>query len=92
MFQLVGHSIRPRRVVIAGEQPLAVSTSTDHTVRVWDLADQRELEQLGHDAGFMYDVAITPSGEYIAGAGNDGMVYLWQWPQTEPLVAFARSH
>jgi WD40 repeat protein len=85
-FKLSGHLQRPRRVVIAAEKPMAVSTSKDKTVRVWDLTEQRKLGQLLHNAEFVYDVAVTASGSLIAGAGSDGSLYLWQWPQTKPVA------
>ena len=83
-FKLKGHLQRPRSVAIAAENPMAVSTSKDKTVRVWDLVGQRKLGRLLHDAEFIYDVAVTASGSLIAGAGSDGILYFWLWPQTEP--------
>ena len=85
-FGLAGHGHGPRRVAVAAERPLALSVSRDKTVRVWDLAQQRELARLEHEAGRFFDVAISPSGDLIASVGADGLMYMWQWPQTAPVA------
>jgi WD40 repeat protein len=49
----------------------------DHTVRVWDVARGKELvPRAGHGAPIS-SIAISPGGDVIATAGQDGIVHLW---------------
>jgi RNA polymerase sigma factor (sigma-70 family) len=52
--------------------------SGDHIVRVWDVAQGKEIPSpTGHTAPIS-SVAISPNGKTIATAGTDGIVHLWE--------------
>ncbi|NVB39668.1 protein kinase [Pseudenhygromyxa sp. WMMC2535] len=51
------------------------AASSDATVRVWELAEDRMRELEGH-RGRVVSVAFQPGGELLASAGADGSVWL----------------
>lgn len=52
------------------------SGSGDHTVRVWDIQDNREVLNLVIEDG-VTTVAISPGGEYVAAGSLDKSVRVW---------------
>jgi WD40 repeat protein len=71
------------RVVVGGIDYLSTG-ERDGAVCVWDL--ETKLKTVTFDHG-VYAVAVDPSGRYIAGAGINDRVYLWDLTQNE--LAFA---
>lgn len=51
-----------------------VTAGVDGTARVWALPEGRRFEDF---AAWVLDAAFSPSGDYVAGAGQDGMVRVW---------------
>lgn len=52
------------------------SGSGDHTVRVWDIEQNREVLSLSIEDG-VTTVAISPGGEYVAAGSLDKSVRVW---------------
>ena len=52
------------------------SGSGDHTVRVWDIQEQREILNLVIEDG-VTTVAISPGGDYVAAGSLDRSVRVW---------------
>jgi hypothetical protein len=50
----------------------------DHTIRVWDVADQKELATLEGHSGPLRCVAFSPNSKTLASAAWDGTDRLWQ--------------
>jgi hypothetical protein len=65
-----------RRVEFTPDGKKLVSGGFDGHVRVWDLADGKELHALKADAGTVYGIAISFDGKTIASSGRDGLK-LW---------------
>ena len=47
------------------------------TLRIWDVATGAEKQALQGPAEGLLDVAVQPAGPWLAGAGRDGAVWVW---------------
>jgi len=85
IHQYVGHLARVQTAVFSPDEKRIATSSDDGTVRVWDLATQKELLCLtGEGIGgpdFQDRPAIgavfSPNGRWILSGGLDGTVRLW---------------
>ncbi|MFM7846555.1 MAG: eIF2A-related protein, partial [Planctomycetota bacterium] len=81
--QLRGHfdRVQSARLAPSGLKPgqdALLSTSDDGSIRLWDLeTDTEVLRFVGHNKGSVFDATISPNGEWIASAGYDKRVLLW---------------
>src|SRR5262249_1851238 len=53
-----------------------LTSSEDHTARLWDIASGRQLLRLEHDAD-VYDAKFSPDGQRILTASRDRTARLW---------------
>jgi WD40 repeat protein len=60
------------------EKLILASAGEDYTVRLWDVEQRQPIGQplAGHTAGVRV-VAFDPSGQWLASAGNDQQLILW---------------
>jgi WD40 repeat protein len=58
----------------------AVSAAFDQTVRIWDVANRRELLRCTANAQPLWAAVMTPDGRRVAAGGDDAVVYLWAVP------------
>ena len=80
-----GNDLPVNSVVVARESANAagkfvVSASFDHTVRIWDLAnddDDQAPVEIDKHTGWVWRVALSPDHKKIATAGEDGKVRLF---------------
>ncbi|ESA36472.1 wd-40 repeat protein [Leptolyngbya sp. Heron Island J] len=89
---LSGHSSTIFSVNFSSDNTLLATASTDDRVLVWDAMTPYDTSpqvlQAGND---VYNVAISPNSQYLAGALEDGTVKLWSLDidnnnQMEPLI------
>ena len=54
--------------------------STDRTIRLWEVATQRQHRELkiDGDTGALWHVAYSPDGKSLAGAGNNDEIQFWE--------------
>jgi WD40 repeat protein len=71
-----------RRVVAGGIDYLSTTEDRDGAVCVWDRTTQEKV--LSFDVG-VTAVAVDPSGKYLAGAGLDEVVHVWDLDAGEGL-------
>jgi WD40 repeat protein len=70
-FYVIGVAINPSD----GRQ--VVTTSRDHTARIWDTESGNPIEVLRGHSETVYDVAFDPSGDHLATASEDQTVRIW---------------
>lgn len=81
------HEARVSSLAFSADGVFLVSGSWDHTVRVWDVTTGLMLQRFGsyrnkaHAVGhtsFVTQVAIHPKGNWIASAGQDRTIRVWE--------------
>ena len=74
---LSGHGEMVHTVAFSPDGALAASGSADKTVRIWNLADGKEVRSIAAHASSVYAVAFSPDGKQIASGGMDKIVKIW---------------
>ena len=82
-----GHERNVLGVAITGDGKTLASGSSDKTVRLWDVANGKELKKLeGHTDG-VNSVALSADGKVLASGGKDKLVILWDVSTGKPAHA-----
>jgi hypothetical protein len=74
---LEGHSDFVNAVAMTADDKRAVSASSDHTLKLWDLDSGRVLRTLEGHPGVVYAVALTVDGKRAVSASDDHTLKLW---------------
>lgn len=82
---LTGHTKAVYGLAFSPDGTRLASASHDSTVRIWDVAAQKELLKLEGHTGLVVTVAWSPDGTTLASGGYDGTVRLWN-PETGALL------
>ncbi|MCX6376588.1 MAG: TIR domain-containing protein [Armatimonadetes bacterium] len=72
-----GHTDGVQGVAVTPDGRLAVSGSTDKTVRVWDIEAGKCMAKLEGHAGYVSGVAMTPDGRLAVSSSADKTVRVW---------------
>eukprot|EP00898_Chlorokybus_atmophyticus_P004575 jgi/Chlat1/5118/Chrsp33S05025 len=86
---LCGHSEPVFGIDMSLDQRFLLSSSSDHTVRLWSLElDANLVSYRGHNLP-VWDVQFSPVGHYFATASHDRTARLWVTDRIHPLRIFA---
>ncbi|HEX7317033.1 MAG TPA: TIR domain-containing protein [Pyrinomonadaceae bacterium] len=80
---LNGHSGAVFNVAVTPDGRLAVSGSSDTTVRVWDVEAGRCIAKLEGHSNKVLGVAMTADGRLAVSGSYDGTVRVWELPSME---------
>lgn len=103
---LEGHTGGVRGVAFHPDGQTLASASGDHSIRIWDVSSGECISVLnrrnggshggshggyhgGHD-GFVFAVSYSPDGKYLASAGADRRVHLWDVTDRKRVTLLAR--
>lgn len=75
--ELRGHTDRIRDVDLSPDSSRVASCGDDGTVRIWSVADGRQLQNSSDGEVPMNCVAFSPGGKSLASGGRDGAVRIW---------------
>ena len=74
---LKGHSGLVNRIRFSPDGNLLASTSNDHTARLWDVAERRQVATLRGHEDTVWAAAFHPDGRWLATGSSDKTVRLW---------------
>lgn len=76
-FVLSGHSDKVRSCTVSPNNDFIVSTSNDHTLKIWDAQTGVEVRTLIGHSDTVNSCAISPDGTFIVSASSDGTLKVW---------------
>ncbi|HZY88100.1 MAG TPA: WD40 repeat domain-containing protein, partial [Gemmataceae bacterium] len=74
---LTGHAAAVTALAFSRDGKLLACTGSQNTVKLWDVAGQKERATLSGHGGIVMAVAFSPDGRTLASAGMDRTVKLW---------------
>lgn len=77
LHHLEGHSAPVSSVAINQDASLAVTVSTDQTIKVWDVATGQEVRTLAGHTGPVNSVNFSPDGQRLVSGSDDRTVRMW---------------
>ena len=77
-------------MALSNNEILASGSWSDHTVKLWDVANRRELRTLVGHQGQVLGVKFSSDGRFLATCSKDSTVRLWNYQTGEPIDVFAR--
>ncbi len=76
-FVLTGHTERVLSAEFSPDGTLISTTSSDHTVRIWDVETTRELRQFRGHTDWINAAAFSPDGKQIVTSSSDRTIRVW---------------
>ncbi|KIJ11247.1 hypothetical protein PAXINDRAFT_84802 [Paxillus involutus ATCC 200175] len=75
-------------MAISPSGSLLASASSDHTARLWNTVTRQPFGRVLQHNDRVYTVAFSPSGQFVATGGREGIIFLWDISQ-EGVIATA---
>jgi WD40 repeat protein len=79
-----GHTSAVHNVAITRDGKFGLSSSSDKTVRLWDLETGKELHCFTGHTEIVVGLAISPDGKFALSGSLDGTMRLWRLPDLPP--------
>jgi WD40 repeat protein len=73
---LTGHGDFVRQASFSGSGQRIVTASEDHTARIWDASNGRELVRLVHNSK-VWEASFSPDGRSVITASGDNVARIW---------------
>src|SRR5205085_8109795 len=67
---------------------LASGGTDDFTVKIWDVAAQREVRSLSGSRAWVTALAFSPNAQTLVAGGADGTLKFWETPSWREVRAF----
>lgn len=84
--ELKGHKGQVNAAAFSADGTTLVTASNDHTARIWDVANRKELAVLQGHEGAIRSAAFSPDGTKVLTASEDNTARLWSVASGEELV------
>lgn len=83
--RLQGHSAAVSRVEWSGDGAHVASVAPDGTIRIWTLAQNRDVSfaLYAETSARLSTVAVSPEGKWVAAGADDGTIRIWDSASTE---------
>jgi WD40 repeat protein len=82
-----GHKNDVSQLVFTADGAMLISSSQDHTIRVWDVASSRERRRYGDEKEAVICLALAPDGKTLTyGTYPGGLVHIWDLATNRDLV------
>lgn len=85
LHTLLGHTSQVNTVAVTADGRLAISGSSEKSLKVWDLERGMELCSLHGHADTVEKVVITPEGRRVVSASGDKTIRVWDIESGEQL-------
>jgi WD40 repeat protein len=84
---LEGHRDWVSSVAFSGDGSMLASASHDKTLRIWNVAQRKEIASLGPWNQTLWTVAFAPQGNVVAAGSHGDSLRLWEMAFPKPLFA-----
>lgn len=89
---MVGHTDRVTSITFSADGKLLASASDDRTARLWEVPTGQMLRSFQAGQEGLTVVALSPKSDYIAAAGMDHRVYVWDAASSQLQRLLTESH
>lgn len=86
-----GHGDEVFKIAYNPKQPMLATSSADKTVRLWNADSLAAGKTLSGLTDFVYTVAFSADGEFVAGGTFDGIIGVWKVSDGSVVKLFSAS-